>query len=404
MVMARGIKGNQGHIDSYKTPSGEDRFRVRLSINGQRLSKVFPTVELAEDYRDTQIQARRKDPAKTQASLTHVPLANFVRLWMEDRADGAPFHLAQRTRSNYYRAFKRWVLPYGLAGYDYRRLNAEHLTLWRREVIERAGTENVRTCLKVISGAYNWGIQTPETLGVSINPVGAIKWPTKARSHDVYVVEHIVVERIRRHILDHEEGADERRRERDALLLSLMAQTGCRPGEARQIELGMVDFEGRAIHLPKRISKTGHARKLRLWRPLADDIGAWVGSQELRLHQTLCCRHDGSEMGQFGWDRWREKAFEPARNAVADQLGDERLGNARAYDLCRHSFAAQAINALWDLNSLSEAMGHHISTLSQHYSHQLQVAREEDKRKDPELAVLKARQAVGREMSVGPTP
>lgn len=103
----------------------------------------------------------------------------------------------------------------------------------------------------------------------------------------------------------------------------------------------------------------------------------------------------GGQMTFHGWENWRDRAYKTARDVVAVRIQDDRLLEARAYDLCRHSYAAQQLAALMSLPKLAKIMGHSEEVLTRHYSQELEE-RQGQTEVDPEQAVIAARRTVAR--------
>ncbi len=385
-------KRDRGHIQEYRTPSGALRYRVRVWVAGQRVSASFADLAPAQTWRDevkrTRREAREGQDAVVSKRAPAQTLVAFVRdRWWEEYARVS---LAERTRKNYYSHFKRLVVPSPLGALDVTKVDAEHIHEWQAWARRQGANEpSIRTAQKVISAAYTWGAKMPRTRGVIANPVSSADWPEESRTHTVHVFGPEILEQVRVEIL-RGEGTDNQR-QRDALLLSVMAQTGMRPSEARELQVHNV---GRStIKLDE--TKTDKPRTVPLWAPLRDDIEGWVQMAGLGPTNYLVSKLSGDRMSFHGWENWRDRAYKPARNTVAKRIRDKRLREARAYDLCRHSYAAQQLAALMSLPKLAKIMGHSEQVLARHYSQELEEREGQDE-VDPEQAVIAARRAVAR--------
>ena len=364
---------------------------MRVWVAGKRESASFAELKEAQNWRDEVKQTRRKARGEGEGEQPTISrrapaktLVAFVRdLWWEEYAKE---HLAQRTRDNYYGQFRKWVVPSQLGRLDVTKIDAEHIHEWQAWARRRGATESsIRTAQKVISSAFSWGAKRPRTTGVRANPVSSADWPEESRAHVVHVFSPEVVELVRVEIL--QGSGKPNQRQRDALLLSVMAQTGMRPGEARTLQVHNVGET--TIKLAE--TKTDRPRTVPLWRPLQADIKAWVESADLGPTDYIVGKLSGGPMSLHGWENWRDRAYKPARDRVALRIRDTRLGSARAYDLCRHSYAAQQLAALMSLPRLATIMGHSEEVLSRHYSQELEE-RQSRERSDPEQAVIAARE------------
>lgn len=281
-------------------------------------------------------------------------------------------------------------MPSPLGSLDVTKIDAEHIHEWQAWARRQGATEpSIRTAQKVISAAYTWGAKMPRSRGVIANPVSSAEWPSESRTHTVHVFGAEVLEQVRVQIL-RGKGTD-KQRQRDALLLSVMAQTGMRPSEARELQAHNI---GRAT-IKLDATKTDTPRTVPLWAPLRGDIEAWVQAANLGPTDYIVSKLSGGHMSFHGWENWRDRAYKPARDVVAHRIRDSRLREARAYDLCRHSYAAQQLAALMSLPQLAKIMGHSVEVLTRHYSQELEE-RQGQTKVDPEQAVIAARRAVGR--------
>ena len=396
--MARKPTRDMDNIAIYKTRSGDIRYRVRFRRDGESRTASFATVEEARRKRDEM----KYEPAGTapQASAVtdreNMTVVDFIgRLWWEERA---MTNLNVSTRKDYRRYIKRLIVPSPIGGLRASDLDSEHVLDWvdwcRKKPKPGATDSVIRSTLKVISGAYSWGADRPRKTGIKGNHVPRSAWPKEIREHDVVIVDQEVIERFRQQILRSAKGSPETRK-RDALLLSLMAQTGMRPMEARGLRVQ--DVRNDEIDLTE--TKTKKKRTVPLWAPLAEDIDDWVTTAGLSGEDFLVGNLDGRKMSMSGWENWRSRVWNPARDAVArkPEVNDGRLLNALAYDVCRHSYAAQQEAALMPVSDLSKVMGHSVAVLSRHYSKPM-PGRDPRVRVDPEQSVVAARKKIAAEL------
>ena len=127
-------------------------------------------------------------------------------------------------------------------------------------------------------------------------------------------------------------------RPRDAVLVSVLAYAGLRPGEALGMRWGDVRertiLVERAVSLGEfRTTKTGQTRAVRMLSPVAQDLAEW----RLRCGRPgdkvlLFPRDDGAPWTTHDWANWRRRTFGTA-------LAGAGVEHARPYDL-RHSFAS----------------------------------------------------------------
>jgi len=402
--MAKGVRPDGRHIQAYKTPQGAERFRVRLQVRGKRVSGVFATINEAIDWRDARLKERR-DGAEVDEQPRRRTGRNLVTFVRDEYWPAQVSKLADRTRRNYGNHFRNWVADSELGRKAPELIDSEDITEWQEWCRGNgASEEQIRTAQKVISGAYRWAARLPRRTGIQGNPIGGAEWPSSSRVITPYIAEPLILERVRREILA--SSARGRTRVRAALLLSLMAQTGMRPGEARMLQLQDVSLSDEVIDLPAEKTKTKEKnRAIPLFTPLAEDIEAFKKMAKLKRSSYLIFGRDRDQPMSFtGWERWRRDFYVPARDKVAKRLGDQQLGKARAYDLCRHSYAAQQIAALMPLNELAETMGHSVDVLSKVYAAPLVSVKRKRTRGDyepidPEQEIIEARAKTEGELS-----
>jgi Phage integrase family len=130
-------------------------------------------------------------------------------------------------------------------------------------------------------------------------------------------------------------------RQRDAVLLCLLAYAGLRPGEA--LALRWSDVREWTLLIEKATSdgeikstQTGQLRAVRLLKPLKDDLELWrLSSPHAGRDDLVVPGAAGAPFKDHDWRNWRRRAFDPVAKAVG-------LDNARPYDL-RHSFVSLPI-------------------------------------------------------------
>lgn len=196
---------------------------------------------------------------------------------------------------------------------------------------------------------------------VLINPVAEIEKPTGYRQRIIQPFPPERVEALRGSFL-----ADGRIE--DATLISMLAYSGPRPGEAlaltwADISTGQIIYRG---------EKTGRDRTTRLLRPLADDLATWR-------------KESGVAVGTvFGWNEtrfrnWRRRQFKPR--------AEELTGITRPYDL-RHAFATLLAGEGRLLDYISRQMGNSPASCERWYRHLIEDV---DSPQDAEERIYEAR-------------
>jgi integrase len=196
---------------------------------------------------------------------------------------------------------------------------------------------------------------------IAQNPMRVAHKPKARRRIGIRPIAPAQVERLRAHLV-----ADGRLR--CATLVSLLAYSGLRPGEALALTWDRIGERTIAVtgassmgHLKG--TKTGAARTVRLLSPLAEDLAEWRAAQS-RLDPTTFVFPGESPSGTLTegqWNRWTQGAFRAAKLAVG-------LSHARAYDL-RHSFVSLLIHEGQSILEVARQAGHSPQTCLRDYGH-----------------------------------
>jgi integrase len=181
-------------------------------------------------------------------------------------------------------------------------------------------------------------------------------------------------------------------RQRDALIVSLLAYAGLRPGELRALRFGdprentmlvqrAADPDGSI-----KATKNQHRRSVRLLSPLAQDLREHRLAAGRPADATLLLvDEDGKPWHKSAWDVWRADRWAPAcRAAGVDPV-------PRPYDL-RHSFASLLLAEGRQPLYVARQLGHSLAVLLSSYAHLIDEF-EDAERVDPELEIAKARKA-----------
>lgn len=298
-------------------------------------------------------------------------------------------------------------------------LDIEDLVEWQ-EGLEEAGV-GAPTLIKaigILSSIFWEAARRPRSTGVAGNPAGLLDRPPARRRHRPLVWGPVVVERVRFQLVVNSRrigGAGTSAALRDALLVSLMEMTGCRPGEA--LALCWSDVSRRRISIARRLSgaeildgtKTGRHRSVPLLPPLRFDLEALKGRSEDSADDYLFHKPSGGHWVETDWRNYRTRHFTPALERVADEWttwrkslsrpGEVResvagLAATRPYDLGRHTHSALMLASGMSLQRLARIQGHGIRVLDESYSEQLAEFEERGERIDPVREIEKARALV----------
>jgi len=240
------------------------------------------------------------------------------------------------------------------------------------------GQATITKCLTQLSSMFRVAMKYRL---IPTNPMQYVDRPEPKPSRIIRPLTPDQVERIRAQM-----------KPRDALLVSLLAYSGIRPGEALALKWGSIHDDTFRIETAislgeEKDTKTGEPRDVKLLAPL---------KQELLEHRLSIGRPSDSTLifparggGHWSSSDWRNFRQRPFADAV------EAIGLAkttRPYDL-RHSAASLFISAGRNPVYLARQMGHKPSMLLDRYSHVFEEF--EDQTIDPEAQILAARACTG---------
>jgi integrase len=228
-----------------------------------------------------------------------------------------------------------------------------------------------------------------ESEAILANPLSLVRPPRAGHAEAVGPLAPLTVEAIRAAMVDQaprevgrsRPGQRGRRsytlpavgtphtRSRDALIVSLLAYSGIRPGELRALR--WADVRDRTLLVQRGADQAGKAKatKTRRRRPVRL---LPLLTQDLREHRLLARRppdresilldEDGEGWSKTTWQLWRRDRWAPACRAAG-------LGSVpRPYDL-RHSFASLLLAEGRQPLYVAAQLGHSVAVLYSTYAH-----------------------------------
>jgi integrase len=292
---------------------------------------------------DAQVKRQKRIGELELVDAGRQTLAEFVEEWW--RLYAAP-NLAPATLELYAMLWDKHVLP-RLGGLQLRELTAERIEAFRVELVAAGtGEVSIRKALVLLQGVLQRAV---EWRRIPHNPARLVSRPPAARRRAVRPLPPETVERMRVWLL-------ERGRHRDAVLVSVLAYAGLRPGEALALTWGHVRertllIERALSHGEIRSTKTGQTRTVRVLGPLASDLAEWrLVCRRPSADALVFPAHDGGPWSRADWGNWRNRVFGPAARAAG-------LAKSRPYDL-RHSFCSLLIHEGGTVVEVARQLGH----------------------------------------------
>ncbi len=404
-------------IEYYFTATGEKRYRVRWREGGKQPSRSFRRLSGehgARAFYQKVRQVQESGARLVDAGAAELTLAAFVAdVW----APRARRRLATKTWETDSRIYNKHVLQQ-LGEQPIAALDPEDLVEWQ-DGLEQAGV-GAPTRIKamsILSSVFREAARRSRTTGVALNPVALLDKPSAKRRRRPLVWGPVVVERVRYQLLVGSRRIEPQKRLcaiRDALLVSFMEMTGCRPGEA--LALRWLDIDDRVV-IARGLSgnqivertKTGKDRIAPLLRPLQADLAALraLSSDGPEAHifrppyrehwvetdwRNYRSRHfiPALKRVEAEWQEWRETLSDP--EGVRESVSG--LSKTRPYDLGRHTHSSLMLASGMSLQRLARIQGHGIRVLDETYSEELTEFEDHAERIDPVAEIEKARMLV----------
>lgn len=258
--------------------------------------------------------------------------------------------LAPATLRNYRHFWNGRVLTHPIAATPLRAITPSVLEGFRDDLrADGIGGSSIHQVLVLVGAVLNRAVRDGF---IPANPAAAVRKPSGSRRGSVRVIAPDGVERIRARL-----GGQ------DALLVSVLAYAGVRPGEARALE--WPDVSDRTLRVERatnpdgslKATKTNHHRTVRLVDALARDLAAARGDAT----GLIFPRRDGERWRETDWRNWRRRKFTPAAAAAEVPIG-------RPYDL-RHSIASLWLREGIDVVQVARWLGHSPAMTLSTYAH-----------------------------------
>jgi integrase len=217
-----------------------------------------------------------------------------------------------------------------------------HLTTWLdKSYPKNTISDNTRNgAMRVVQRSLNWAVEQDI---IQVSPLAKVRRP-KTTPRDVYLEPEQY--RALLAAINDEAFLD---------FVTVLRETGCRPLEARTVQIGHFDVGKRCWTIPKELAKGGLEIRTVLLNDRAFEI-----SRKYALRNT-----EGALLRNFRGKPW-------SSDAITTRCG--RLRKKLGFYVCpyaiRHTFATDAIIRGVDLVTIAQLMGHkNLQMLTRIYQH-----------------------------------
>ncbi len=360
---------------------GSRAYKVRWREQGRNRARTFRLMKDAEKW-DREVERRRQLGPLALEQLTRRDGPTLGE-WISER--WGPEHAATlqaATRERYASAYAVHVAPW-LEDVPLREISVRLLRSWQAGRLE-AGVKpgTIHKCRTLLSSVLRHAAEEQE---IPANPLSLVRAPADEQRDAVRPLSPATVEAIRRMILDPPpreiggagDGQRNRRgyhvpapgtpqtRQRDAVIVTLLAYTGMRPGELRALRWGDVAESTILVQRAAnpdgsvKVTKNKQRRSVRLLAAVAQELREYRLAVGRPAEKALIL---GEAWDKSGWQMWRADRWAPAcRAAGLDPV-------PRPYDL-RHSFASLLLAEGRQPLYVARQLGHSLAVLLSTYAH-----------------------------------
>jgi integrase len=360
---------------------------------GRKRSKSFRRKRDAERH-DLQVKTAKQTGGLARLDGGTETLDHYVEhTW-------APIHAASlepKTVKRYAGLYDGYISP-GLGGYELRELTPEVIGRWQADRLAAgAPVESTRKALTLLGGILQRALEAGR---IASNPQRLVRKAAPAPTAEVRPLAPTAIEAIRA-ALRGGAGRDDpatRRdvralRERDAVLVSVLAYAGLRPQEMRDLRWGHVGERTLTVHAPKTRRHRAEPRSVRLLAPLAHDLREWrLMSGRPDDAAPVIPALDGSEWTEAAFELWRGRAWAAALQAAG-------IAYQRPYDL-RHGFASLLLHEGRSVIYVARQLGHSATLTMKTYGHVIEEL-DDAPRISAEDAIAAARARAAESRSAG---
>lgn len=268
--------------------------------------------------------------------------------------------LARATQEHYTSTYDIHIAP-SLGDVALRDITPESVARWQAARLSaQAGPVAVRRAIELLGTILQRAFEGQR---IQSNPARAVRRPRLPRREEVRPLSPTAIEAMRAYLL----GGGSEHPQRDATLVTMLAYSGLRPGEALALRWGDVRdntllVQRSASYGEAKGTKTGANRSVRLLGPLKHDLSAWrLASGRPDASGLVFPAAEGGIWSKAAYQSWRRRAFGRAVSAAG-------IETARVYDL-RHSFASLMLHEGRSVIDVARQLGHDARLTLTHYGH-----------------------------------
>ena len=338
-------------VEKRTNGDGSRSWRVRWREGDRNRARTFRARRDAELFEADLVRRRRLGSLATLDNGT-MTLDRFVAdTWAPQRAAD----LKPATRAFYAGLYGAHIGP-TFAHVALREITPQRVAAWQAERVKAgAGRKAVTRALRLLGGILGYAVELEH---VQVNAARAVRPVRTAAPKTGRALSAREVEALRASL---SEPWD--------VLVSMLAYTGMRPGEALGLRWGDVREDTlrveRAVGLcdgSVQGTKTDTARTVRLLAPVAADLAAWRLRCGRPAKTALVLPHpSGQAWSKSAWGNWRRREFGQACDAAG-------IDGLRPYDL-RHTFASLLLAEGRSVHYVAEQLGHSAVMTLRTYGH-----------------------------------
>ena len=354
------------------SPSWQVKWR---DADDRQRSRTFRTRRDADLF-DADLVRRRRLGSLATLDAGTITLDRFVAdTWAPQRAAD----LKPATRTFYAGLYRAHIAP-TFAKTPLREVTPQRVAAWQVERVKSgAGRKAIREALGLLGGILGYAVELEHLSANAARAVRPVRRPPRKVGRGLSARE---IEALRSAI---GEPWD--------VLVSLLAYTGMRPGEA--LALRWADVGKHTLRVERALSlcdgseqgtKTDTVRTVQLLAPVAADLAAWRLRCGRPAKTAPVFPHpSGGQWTKTLWANWRRREFQPAaaraglgtfeRTLTYTKVNGERrkrerqkYDGPRPYDL-RHTFASLLLAEGRAIHYVAEQLGHGAEQTLRTYGH-----------------------------------